>query len=68
MLKTTWLSNNKVVGSSSNISETVLESFIFKKAIYLSNIRAIGESNFLTPYSKRVFNDLRQVFIRALIL
>ena len=33
----------------------------------VSNIRAIGESNFLTPDAKKIFNHLRLAFIKAQI-
>ena len=39
-----------------------------KKLTYVPNIRAIGKLNFLTFDTKKAFNQLRLVFIKALIL
>ena len=36
-----------------------------KKLMYISNIRAIGKFIFLTTNTKKVFNYLRLIFIKA---
>ena len=38
-----------------------------KKSTRMLNVGATGEPNFLTPDAKKVFNQLRLVFINALI-
>ena len=52
MLKTTKLSNNGSIRGSDISDKIVVELFISKKAIYISNIRVIEELNFLTPNIK----------------
>ena len=76
MLKTTGLSkklatktfradDNEIV-SNGGSSETVRNSS--KKLTHMPNIKATGESNFLTPDAKKTFNHLWLVFIKAPIL
>ena len=77
LLKTTGLSDSVskvfranddeiVGGGSSRANETVRNSS--KKSTHTPNIRATGESNFLTPDAKKAFNHLRLAFIKAPIL
>ena len=64
--------SNEVVGDSgSRANETVMNLSKNKKSrklIYLPNIRAIREPNFLTPNAKKSLNHLRLAFIKALIV
>ena len=39
-----------------------------RNLMFMPNIRVIEKPTFLTPNSKKVFNYLRQTFIKALIL
>ena len=65
--KTFRANDNKVVGSGDGkANETVRNSS--KKSMRVPNIRATGESNFLTPNVKKTFNYLRLAFIKASIL
>ena len=60
-------SNNKDIENSSGIDKTVRELFKCKKVTYILNIRSIRKPNFLNPNAKKIFNYLRQTFIKALI-
>ena len=63
--------NNKVVGNSDRANKTVVNLFKNNKSrnlTYMSNIRAIGKLNFLTPNAKKVFNHLQLAFIKTPIL
>ena len=75
MLKMTRLSDlaernkdNEVVGVGSN--KTLYKSKKLKnaKSKIQMHIKAMGEFIFLTPSAKEVFNQLRQAFIKTLIL
>ena len=57
--------DNEVVSGSGG-SKTVRN--LSKKSTFIPNIGAIREPNFLTPIAKKIFNHLRLVFIKALIL
>ena len=65
ILKKTRLFTNKVIKNSSNADKTVVELFISKKENRVPNIRAIKKPNFLISDAKRIFNYLRQTFIKS---
>ena len=63
--------NNKLIGSGDDrTNETVMNLYKnkkSKKSIRMTNIGAMGESNFLTPNAKKTVNYLWLAFIKALI-
>ena len=65
--KTFRVDDNEIVSDGGiRTNETVRNSS--RKSMYMPNIRAIGESNFLTPNAKKAFNYLQLAFIKASIL
>ena len=64
--------NDKVVGGGGGrAGETVVnlsKNEKSRKSTYMPNIKATGESNFLTPNVKKAFNHLQLAFIKAPIL
>ena len=75
-LKVFKADDNKVVEVGDKVNEMVKNSSKSKKLknkksenlIYIQDIGAIGKSIFLIPSTKKAFNYLRQVFIKAPIL
>ena len=67
--KTFKADDNKVVGSSSNrANKTVVNLFKnnkFRNSTYIPNIGATRKPIFLNPNAKKVFNYLKQAFIKA---
>ena len=66
---------NKVVKDDDNRANEIvmnlsnkLNNNKSKNLMHISNIRAIKKSIFLNPNAKKVFNYLKQAFIKALIL
>ena len=70
-LKAFKANNNEVVdGSDDKKNETIVNSSKnnkFRKLTYIPNIKAIKKSTFLITNTKKAFNYLKQVFIKALI-
>ena len=66
--------NNEIIrGGSGKGDKTVVDlskfkNKKFKKLIYMSNVGAIEEPNFLTLDAKKAFNHLQLTFIKAPIL
>ena len=58
--------NKKVFEVDSRINEIMIN--LSKNLTYISNIGAIREATFLIFNTKKVFNHLKQAFIKALIL
>ena len=71
-LKVFKADNNKVVDSSnSKTNETVVNLSRNNKSrnsTYMPNIEAMGKPNFLIFNTKKIFNYLRQAFIKASIV
>ena len=70
-LKVFEADDNGVVDGGDRANETVVNSSKNNKSrnsTRVSNIRATGEPNFLTPNAKKTFNHLRLAFIKAPIL
>ena len=68
--KTFRANNNKNVWVDSRANETVKNSFKnnkFRNLMYMLNIRAIEKLIFLIFNTKKVFNFLKQAFIKVLI-
>ena len=70
-LKALKADKNRVVSDDDNrTNEIVMNLCENKKSrnlTHVSNIEAIGKSNFLTSNAKKIFNYLRLAFIKALI-
>ena len=69
--KTFKADNNKIVRVGNRANKMVVNSFKNNKSRKLTcmlNIRAIRKSIFLISNAKKVFNYLRQIFIKAPIL
>ena len=72
-LKAFKADGNEVVDSGGRADKTIVDlskskKSKNKKSKNLTRIGATGKPTFLTPGTKEVFNRLRQVFIKALIL
>lgn len=76
VLKKFRVENNQVVYINGKVNEMINNLSKFKNlknkkhrnSIYVQNIKAIGKLIFLTPNTKKAFNNFQQVFIKASIL
>ena len=73
-LKIFKANNNKVIRGNSNKANKIITNLSnkskndkFRNLIYMPNIRAIKKLTFLTFNVKKVFNYLKQVFIKTSI-
>ena len=62
--KTFRANDDKVVGGGNGRTNEMVRN-LSRKLTRVPNIRAIGEANFLTSNTKKVFNHLRLAFIKA---
>ena len=73
-LKALKAGNNEVVGGGSNKADKMIvdsskfKNNKFEKLMHIPNIGAIRKPSFLTSNNKKIFNHLRPIFIKALIL
>ena len=58
--------NEIVIGDNDKTNKTVVN--LSKNLMYMLNIGTIKKPIFLTPNAKKIFNYLREIFIKAIIL
>lgn len=74
ILKVFWINNNKIVKINDKVDKIFRTLFKFKKLknkkikiLIYTNIKVIKKPIFLIFITKKVFNYLKQVYIKALI-